>query len=153
MDLSPWLSFWIEQTKQPSCNKRWMRFFLLSPTISYYHLFIFIVYWFFGFCFFYSSAWERSFSQKKIEMEEVGCNTVLYFLLHITFPGKLSLVEMDQWHPILAVAKNSGLFSSIYRSSCWETPHIPKNKDREDKHLHICTESIAFSYKLKLFFD
>lgn len=37
-------------------------------------------------------------------MEEVGCNPLLYSYALYNFPRKtLSVVEMDQWHPILAL--------------------------------------------------
>lgn len=102
MNLSPWLSFWIKSrssnllnftycTKKKKKENKTLDTFLTVTKGEKQELFLlslFVVCRFWGFCFFYSSAWERSFSQKKVEMEEAGCNSLLYFCAPYNLPRK-----------------------------------------------------------------
>lgn len=65
-----------------------MKFFLLSFATSYYHLFLFTVCWFFAFVFLVQCMRKILQPKKKVEMEEVGCNTLLYFCAPYNLPRK-----------------------------------------------------------------
>lgn len=70
-------------------------------------------------------------------MEEVGCNALLYSYAVCNFPRKpLSVVEMDQWHPVSALTWKLAFLAVFIEVHVMElpsrgtVPKLPENSQR-----------------------